>query len=218
MTSTPQPADRMPSSVNQQQADLAATAATKEATQSPILAFLRQNRWLKDGINDDQLERLVAREVARATERLREKLLRSIEDVSLAIEILDGNAEPIKWREGGTELLRKLCEHLECYWQQEADLATLREERDELRKAMQAGHTNAYMALTSLEGLEIEAISRKRKTVPNFNEDSEWRNQVSAARLALDVAISALTRHEGREGQQKSDPVGTQAGGQKDAL
>ena len=30
-----------------------------------------------------------------------------------AINILDGNEEPIDWRRGGHELLRKLCEHLE---------------------------------------------------------------------------------------------------------
>lgn len=33
--------------------------------------------------------------------------------VEAAIDILDGNKEPIDWRKGGHELLRKLCEHLE---------------------------------------------------------------------------------------------------------
>lgn len=138
---------------------------------------------------DGEIDKLIAAHVATRTNALREELATATYEAAKTMREL--NAELI---------------------QAQADLATLRKERDELRKALEAGHTNAYMALTCLEGLEIEAISRKRKAVPNFNEDSEWRNQVSAARLALDVAISALTRHEGREGQQKSDPVGTQDG------
>lgn len=34
-------------------------------------------------------------------------------EIEQAVDILDGNLEPIDWRKGGGELLRKLCEHLE---------------------------------------------------------------------------------------------------------
>lgn len=49
---------------------------------------------------------------AQVIEKEMEELLEQIRD---AIGILDGNQPPIKWREGGPELLRKLCEHLEWF-------------------------------------------------------------------------------------------------------
>ena len=52
---------------------------------------------------------------------------------TLAINILDGNADPINWRAGGTELLRKLCEHLEAYREYVDEFHTLEQENAELK-------------------------------------------------------------------------------------
>lgn len=50
----------------------------------------------------------------RDAEKLVEELSSMIEE---AIDILDGNKEPIDWRDKNhPELLRKLCEHLENYY------------------------------------------------------------------------------------------------------
>lgn len=54
---------------------------------------------------------------------------------SLAINILDGNADPIDWRTGGhCELLRKLCEHLEAYEARGSEIDALSAQVEELRK------------------------------------------------------------------------------------
>lgn len=50
------------------------------------------------------------------------------------------------------------------------------------------------MALGCLEELEQTAINRKRRTLRNFNEDSERESQLSAARVCLDRALDILVK------------------------
>ena len=50
-----------------------------------------------------------------------------LDEMRDAIDILDGNMEPIDWRDGKQpELLRKLCEHLEVYRKMQARSAAAR--------------------------------------------------------------------------------------------
>lgn len=51
---------------------------------------------------------------------------------------------------------------------------------------------NAQMALRCLEELEPTAMTRKRKTVRNFNDHAERESQLSAARVALDNVLAAF--------------------------
>lgn len=51
-----------------------------------------------------------------------------VDEITTAIEILDGNSEPIDWRDGNQpELLRKLCEHLEHYHEVHDEISRLKE-------------------------------------------------------------------------------------------
>lgn len=50
------------------------------------------------------------------------------------------------------------------------------------------------MALSCLEELEPEAMSRKARMVRNFNEHMERDGQLSAARVSLDRALEILAR------------------------
>lgn len=52
---------------------------------------------------------------------------------------------------------------------------------------------NAQAALRCMEELEPTAMTRKRKTVRNFNEHAEQESQLSAARVALDNVMAALS-------------------------
>ena len=59
-------------------------------------------------------------------QELEKQLESECEDIHKAIEILDGNESPIDWRKGGSELLRKLCEHLEFFHETESELEEAR--------------------------------------------------------------------------------------------
>lgn len=242
MSTDNQPADRMPSSVNQKQADLvkggatfestqqmaeeirqehqAATAATKEATQAtPSKADYTCEAAVLDSVrygNVGSAAYIIAAHVARATERLREDastrwdkqygltcayiatLCEAHDLASESVAVLQADLANV---ESGPEQSRVEAEKTRLnqaiqklsavrgrltykeVGMQESALATLREERDELRKALEA----------TLDVGEIK-----------FGTNA-------LARVVGAKVRSALTRHEGREGQQKSDPVGTQA-------
>lgn len=51
---------------------------------------------------------------------------------------------------------------------------------------------NIKMALRCLEEIEPTIMHAKRRKIPNFNEQSERETQLSAARVALDSAITLL--------------------------
>lgn len=70
---------------------------------------------------------------------------------------------------------------------------------------------NAQMALRCLEELEPTAMTRKRKTVRNFNEHAELESQLSAARVALDNVLRAFSSPNdlGEPCGPLSPPVGT---------
>lgn len=274
MTPTPQPADRMPSSVNQKQADLGATAATKEATQEdreyvvlkrglfwrpndqgytnvfneaarytreeamerchggeePVTmehvskyGATQEDRELREflfglhgyqsgltGLDlcDLDVRRLKAH-VARATERLREELNRSTYESAKLFKELNNELIDMSVRASKAEADLATLSHERDEWKElarkrayesalfEGGRDALREERDELRKALEDIRANAegYSGFWSRERARIA-----------LNADSR---PASVPKEAID---SALTRHEGREGQQKSDPVGTQDG------
>lgn len=58
---------------------------------------------------------------------------------------------------------------------------------------IESAETNAQMALRCLEELEPTAMTRKRKTVRNFNEHAEMESQLSAARVALDNVLRSFS-------------------------
>lgn len=59
------------------------------------------------------------------------------------------------------------------------------------------------MALGCLEELEPTAMSRKRRSVRNFNEHAERETQLSAARVSLDRALDILVAATQAEERRK---------------
>jgi len=83
----------------------------------PVLVPVEHENQEKfiDGRSMEILDSAKIRGYIRENEHLKELLEYQSDAVDKAINILDGNEEPIDWREGGHELLRKLCEHLEAW-------------------------------------------------------------------------------------------------------
>jgi len=59
--------------------------------------------------------------------------------------------------------------------------------------------TSIKMALRCLEEIEPTIMHAKRRKIPNFNEQSERETQLSAARVALDQAITLIEPNPGDE-------------------
>lgn len=245
-----QPADRMPSSVNQKQADLGATAAAKEATQEDrgVAAILFSIVTKAMDISapfgkpvvewsfnvEEVFTEHIRQAVARATERLREENVRLV--VLLKRESLrESPPSATEWVKAASNLAEAVKEdsvsmlrcdlagaHRQIKGQSE-QIATVREERDELRKALEEGRSRWEDVSQTCEHVKGFMDTLSHVEIRNHLAAIQGRAHEELRRLALNAdsrpasvpkeAIdSALTRHEDREGQQKSDPVGTQDG------
>lgn len=121
--------------------------------------------------------------------------------VVTAIEILDGVLPPIKWREGGTQLLRKSCAHLEAFgdvtaraehaeaeWQAQAALVKASVDRE-------AETHTAYMALVEKQdGLNLKFAY---DLIAVMAERDAFMAQVAMLREALETCYEDPARDGG---------------------